>query len=126
VSKGFVRQVIQQYNRQGEAAVSRPGKGGRRNCYLSWEQEQRLIESFKEKARIATAKEILLAYEQKIGHQVHKTTIYRLLERHEWHKIVPRPKHPKEDSQAQEEFKKLCSACRTIKLELQKTLDHYC
>jgi len=31
--------------------VSRPGKGGRRNCYLSWEQEQRLIESFKEKAR---------------------------------------------------------------------------
>jgi len=24
VSKGFVRQVIQQYNRQGEAAVSRP------------------------------------------------------------------------------------------------------
>jgi len=45
----FVRQVIQQYNRQGEAAVSRPGKGGRRNCYLSWEQEQRLIESFKKK-----------------------------------------------------------------------------
>jgi len=74
---------------------------------LSWEQEQRLIESFKEKRKgyIATAKEILLAYEQKIGHQVHKTTIYRLLERHEWHKIVPRPKHPKEDSQAQEEFK---------------------
>jgi len=35
----------------------------------------------------------------------YKTTIYRLLERHEWHKIVPRPKHPKEDSQAQEEFK---------------------
>jgi len=87
VSKGFVRQVIQQYNRQGEAAVSRPGKGGRRNCYLSWEQEQRLIESFKEKSvNIATAKEILLAYEQKIGHQVHKTTIYRLLERHEWQK----------------------------------------
>jgi len=49
VSKDL-RQVIQQYNRQGEAAVSRPGKGGRRNCYLSWEQEQRLIESFKESA----------------------------------------------------------------------------
>lgn len=51
VSKGFVRQVIQQYNREGEAAVSRPGKGGRRNCDLSWSQEQQLIESFKEKAR---------------------------------------------------------------------------
>lgn len=109
VSKGFVRQVIQQYNRQGEAAVSTPGKGGRRNSYLSWEAEQQLIESFRKKARsgqIATAKEIKNAYEQKIGHQVHKTTIYRLLERHQWHKIVPRPSHPKEDSQAQEEFKK--------------------
>jgi transposase len=109
VSKGFVSQVIQQYNRQGEAAVSTPGKGGRRNCYLSWEQELQLIGSFKEKARkgyIATAKEIKIAYAQKIGHQVHKTTIYRLLERHEWHKIVPRPSHPKENFQAQEEFKK--------------------
>ena len=108
VSKGFVRQVIQQDNRQGEAAVSTPGKGGRRNCYLSWSQEQQLIESFQEKARkghVATAKEIQ-AYEQKIGHQVHKTTIYRLLERHQWQKIVTRPSHPKEDLQAQEEFKK--------------------
>ncbi len=89
VSRGFVRQVIQQYNRQGEASVSTPGSGGRRNCYLSWSQEQQLIESFKTKARkghIATATEIKLAYEQKIGHQVHKTTIYRLLERHQWHK----------------------------------------
>lgn len=109
VSKGFVRRVIQEYNRQGEAGVSKPGKGGRRNCYLSWSQEQQLIESFKERARkghIATAKEIKNAYEQKVGQQVHKTTIYRLLERHQWHKIVPRPSHPKQDAQAQEEFKK--------------------
>lgn len=28
VSKGFVRQVIQQYNRQGEVALLNPGKGG--------------------------------------------------------------------------------------------------
>lgn len=109
VSRGFVRQVIQQYNRQGETAINTPGKGGRRNCYLSWSQERQLIESFKEKARkghIATAKEIKLAYEQKIGQQVHKTTIYRLLERHQWRKIVPRPSHPQEDLTAQEQFKK--------------------
>jgi transposase len=29
VSKGFVRKVIQQYNRKGEAGLSTPGKGGR-------------------------------------------------------------------------------------------------
>jgi len=49
VSKGFVRQVIQKYNRQGETALSTPGKGGRRNCYLSWSEEKQLIDSFKEK-----------------------------------------------------------------------------
>jgi len=79
------------------------------NCYLSWSQEKQLIESFKAKAvkgHIATAKEIKLTYEEKVGKKVHKTTIYRLLERHQWHKIVPRPSHPQENSQAQEDFKK--------------------
>lgn len=109
VSKGFVHQVIQGYNRKGVAALETPGKGGRRKCHLSWEEEQRLIQEFEEKALkgyIATAKEIKRAYEQKVGFSVHKTTIYRLLERHQWRKIVPRPGHPKEDLVAQEEFKK--------------------
>lgn len=68
-----------------------------------------LIESFKEKAvkgHIATSKEIKIAYEQKIGFPVDKTTIYRLLERHQWRKIVPRPSHPKEEPKSIEEFKK--------------------
>ena len=46
VSKGFVRKVIQQYNRQGEAALLTPGKGGRRHCYLSREQEKQLTLEF--------------------------------------------------------------------------------
>lgn len=110
-----MRKVIQQYNRRGEAALSTPGKGGRHNCYLRWKQEKQRIESFKVKVvkgHIATAKEIKLAYEEKVGHQVHKTTVYRLLDRHQWHKIVPRPTHPKQDPQAQEDLKKLCFASR--------------
>lgn len=64
VSKGFVRKVVQQYNREGEGGLSTPGKGGRHNCYLSLEQEKQLIDSFKEKARrgqVATAMQIKLA-----------------------------------------------------------------
>jgi transposase len=109
VSKGFVRKVIQQYNRQGEIGLSTPGKGGRRNCYLNWEQEKQLIDAFKEKAHcgeIATALQIKQAYEQECGFTVHKTTIYRLLERHQWGKIVPRSSHPKKDPNAIDEFKK--------------------
>lgn len=109
VSKGFVRKVIQQYNRLGVAAMTTPGKGGRRSCYLSWSAEKQLIDSLKEKARkghIATAEEIKQAYEQLCGFAVHKTTIYRLLERHQWRKIIPRQSHPKKDPSAIEEFKK--------------------
>lgn len=109
VSKGFIRKVIQQYNRQGEGGLSTPGKGGRHNCYLSWEQEKELIDTFKEKARrgqVTTAMQIKLAYEKECGFAVHKTTIYRLLERHKWRKIVARPTHPKKDQNAVDEFKK--------------------
>lgn len=109
VSKGFVRKVIQQYNREGEVALTTTGKGGRRNCYLSWQEEKQLINSFKEKARrgqIATASEIQQVYEQLCGFEVHKTTIYRLLERHQWRKIVPRPAHPKKDPSSVDDFKK--------------------
>ncbi len=61
ISQGFVRKVIQQYNRTGEIGLSSSGKGGRRNCYLSWDSEKQLIDSFTEKARsgqIATAMQI--------------------------------------------------------------------
>ncbi len=66
VSQGFVRKVIQQYNRLGASGLESPGKGGRRNCYLSWDAEKQLIDSFKEKARrgqVATAIQIKQAYE---------------------------------------------------------------
>ena len=40
---------------------------------------------------------------------VHKSTIYRLLSRHGWRKVVPRPTHVNADKNKQEEFKKLFS-----------------
>jgi transposase len=46
VSKGFVHKVIQRYNSQGEDVIETPGSGGRRNSYLSWGQEKKLIDSF--------------------------------------------------------------------------------
>jgi transposase len=35
-----------------------------------------------------------------------RSTIYRLLERHGWRKVMPRPRHPKADVAAQAAFKK--------------------
>ncbi|HBL11889.1 MAG TPA: hypothetical protein DD379_10870 [Cyanobacteria bacterium UBA11162] len=112
VSVATVHKVISQYNQIGVAALETPGKGGRYNSYLTREQEKEFLAKFFEQAakgQIPTVTQIKIAYEQLLGHPVHKTTIYRLLDRHHWRKIVPRPCHVKAKPQEQEAFKKTFS-----------------
>lgn len=109
VAKDTVHQLISRYNRFGLAAIETGGKGGRKRCYLTLEQEKQFLEPFFERAakgEIATCAEIHAAYEAHIPHQVDESTIYRLLARHGWRKVLPRPKHPKADREKQEAFKK--------------------
>lgn len=92
-----VHQVISEYNRHGASAFETPGAGGRRTSYMTLEQEKAFLAQLEPKARrgeLTTKAEIKQAFEQQVGHQVHKSTIYRLLERHQWHKLKPRPRHP--------------------------------
>lgn len=109
VSKATVHQVISSYNRLGVAAVETPGKGGRRHEYLTVEEERAFVTPFferAEKGKIATTAEIQRAFEARVGHEVEDSTIYRLLNRHGWRKLVPRPRHPQANQEAQQEFKK--------------------
>jgi transposase len=107
VSVKTVHQLISTYNRLGIAAVETPGRGGRRNEYLTFEEEKELLAPFFELAKqgeLTTAAQIKQAFEKKVGHKVDETTIYRLLKRHEWRKLVPRPFHPKADKEEQRLF----------------------
>ena len=73
------------------------------------DQEDEVLRPFLEKAGIGgilVVSPIKIAYEQAVGHVVPKSTIYRLLARYGWRKLARRPRHPKADSEAQEEFKK--------------------
>ena len=109
VSKATVHQVISTYNRLGVVALETPGKGGRRHQYLTLEEEEQFLAPFFERARsgeIATVQEIWRAFEERVGHKVDDSTIYRLLDRHGWRKLMPRPRHPQADPAAQEQFKK--------------------
>ena len=104
-----VHQVISEYNRLGVEATLTPGSGGRRHSYLNLEEEQRVLERLKPKAKrgeITSKTQIKQAFEQQVGHPVHKTTIYRLLARHQWRKLKPRPRHPKADPEEQAAFLK--------------------
>lgn len=104
-----VRNLVSQYNRLGPGAVEGPGKGGRRRAYMNLEAEAEFLEPFFERAstgKVATAMEIKREWEKRLGRSVHKTTVYRLLKRHGWRKIVPRPHHVQAKDEEQREFKK--------------------
>lgn len=83
--------------------------GGRRRAYLTFEEEKEFLSGFFEVASrggILVVSEVRTAFEKKLGHKVAETTVYRMLARHGWRKIVPRRRHPKADESAQEGFKK--------------------
>jgi transposase len=110
VSVSTVRRVISTYNRFGVVAIETPGTGGRRHEYLTLEQERAFLEPFFARAaagEIATAAEIQRAFEAAVQHPIHPSTIFRLLNRHAWRKLVPRPVHPKADSASKLHLKKL-------------------
>ncbi len=79
---------------------------------MSLEQERSFLQPFfarAAKGEIATAEAIQRAFEAQVKHAVHITSIYRLLDRRSFRKLVPRPRHPKANPEAQAAFKKtLC------------------
>jgi transposase len=121
VKKVTVQQLISRYNRFGISAVETKGKGGRKREYLTVEQEHQFLEPFFLQAKageIATVAEIHRAFEEHVAHEVDESTIYRLLQRHGWRTVVPRPRHPQAREEAQEAFKKTFS--RKFKRQLQQ------
>ena len=92
-----------------EALKPRPS-GGRKRENMTLEDEKALLARF---AKAAGAGEMLnvhdlkAAYEKAIGHETSKSTIYNLLARLGWRKLMPRPFHPRRDMAAQNAFKKM-------------------
>ena len=112
LARQTVHNLVAAYNRHGPKALESPGKGRRQRAYLSLEQEQVVVDQFlkqSEVGRVSTGLQVKPALEKAVGHQVAKTTVYRVLKRHQWRKVVPRPRHPKSSAVEQEAFKKIFS-----------------
>lgn len=108
-SRASVHVIHSRWAKEGEAILDLKPKGGRKHSYLNPEDEAEFLRPFLAKASaggLLNANEIKVAFETRIGRSVAKTTVYRMLERCGWRKIVPRPKHPKGDQAAQAAFKK--------------------
>lgn len=108
-SEQNVRQIHADYFKEGKTVFNKQQKGGRRRENMTIQEEKDLLEPFfkaSEESGIVTVDVIKKAYEKKLGKKVNISTVYRLLGRHGWRKLAPRPRHPKTDIEAQEAFKK--------------------
>lgn len=108
-STATVHVLHSRWSKEGDAIFDVRGRGGRHHQHLSPEQEKQLLAPFVERAAaggLLTVAEIQQAYREQLGKTVAPSTVYRLLDRHGWRKVVPRPQHPKADVAAQAAFKK--------------------
>ena len=96
------------YLREGASFVCAQGWGGRRHELLDEDAERAFVEGFErasERGELVTVSVIHQALVDLTGERVWPATVYRMLERHGWRKIVPRPTHPQADPERREAFK---------------------
>jgi transposase len=109
VSLSTVNRAHMDFDHGGVKALKPKPSGGRLRENMTLAEEKALLARF---AKAAGAGEMLnihdlkVAYEQAIGHSTSNSTIYNLLARHGWRKLMPRPFHPRRDLAAQNDFKK--------------------
>jgi transposase len=105
--------VSKQRNRfiQGKPVCdsSVPARGGRRRQNFSLQEESALLEPFLEQAKeggVLVVGQIKPHIDAALGRSVSLSSVYALLHRHNWRKLVPDKRHPKSDPTTQEDWKK--------------------
>lgn len=109
LSVSRIRHIHSEYKKSGKASLVFGKKGGRNHFYMSFDDEAKFLETFKKEASSGTIVEvrrILKAYEDLVERKVHKSMLYKLLHRHGWRKVFPRPNHPNHNIEKIETFKK--------------------
>lgn len=90
---GTVRKLWANFLRDGEKCLLSKKRGGRRNFYMTPEEEKKFLAPFLKKAEAENcpiAHEIQAALQRITSKKIAKTTVYRLLARNGWKKRVVR------------------------------------
>jgi len=123
----YISELVSKYCNGGmDAIIENKYKGNRRN--ISFVEEEEFLSEYKElaeKGQIIDTIEIKRAYEEKVGHEIGSSQIYRVLKRHGWRKVMPRSKHPNKATEEEiDSSKKLTIVSeKSWKILPQKMLD---
>ena len=94
----WVGVLSKEYCNYGIEYLIEDGRKGGNNRNMSEDEEKAFLEQFKEAAKngqIITASDFAAAYDKATG-KVHesKSSVYYLLHKHDWRKIMPYTRHP--------------------------------
>ena len=98
---------VRQYNQAGPAGLERSGRGGRRWGFMTSEQEIQMLAPLIQRARTGHAPEpaaVRQMIQDKLGHPVSMSYVYRLLRRHNWADILARSRSPEPAQKNQSTF----------------------
>jgi transposase len=104
-----VRVVQRRFIESGAGSFADRKRGRKTPPRMTFQEEETFLAEFNAaaaEASVLVAGEIKAAWEARLGRTVHKSTLYRMLKRHGWRKVAPRPRHPRQDPEAAEAFKK--------------------
>jgi transposase len=104
-----INNIISNYFKTGLQPMLGENRKGGNKRYLTEEEEKELLQTFESQAndgKLLIVSDIKKAYEKAIGKEVPKSTIYRMLKRQSWRKVMPRSKHPKSKPEEFSAYKK--------------------
>lgn len=97
LSESFINETISNYTLNGLESI-KAKKQTSHNRNMTAEQEAEFLKPYREKAiagEILEISNIIKDYEKLLGREVAKTTVYDMLHRNNWRKVMPRSEHPK-------------------------------
>jgi len=102
-----VRRVWNDWRQNGEKGLFGDGRGGRYNENMTEEEEKEFLTPFlqeAEKGGVLIVNDVHRAYEKKAARKIPTSTVYAMLHRRGWRKIVPKPSHPQGNPITREKF----------------------
>jgi transposase len=111
VSEATVKRMNNAFKakRAVETGRTPPEWGGDRRSLLSFDEEIEVLDALysqAEQGHLVTVAAIKAALESKVGVTMSVQTVYNILYRHRWHKVVPDKVHPKNNPENLDEFQK--------------------
>ena len=109
----YITELVTKYLKEGMEAIVKD-KRTSNNRRMSYNEEEQFLDQFAESAeagQIITVGVILEKFEEVTGKPSNTSTIYRLLKRHGWRKLKPRPKHPNAASVEEQNRQKKLTLC---------------